>query len=134
MATILRTVEEKGHWTEGTPGHWKPLPKGKREWVPGEDREWVVDGYETVREQVVNPTAVGSRKGSVTKKRVEAWQKGTGRRNRSAYQARALASAQGVLAPANTRYTRDPQSVTKQYLPGFATLSEGDVVPVVYPR
>jgi hypothetical protein len=119
MATIIRTLEEKGHWEGGTPGHWNEAvgPKGKRTWVPGEDPVWVSDGYEVVKEQQVTRGNTSVRRGALTQRTVEAWQSGQGRRNRSVYAAKALGSGQGVLAPADAVFTRDPIHTVEQVHP-----------------
>jgi hypothetical protein len=77
-------------------------------------------GNETVTRQVLSPTEVGKR-GQLSRKRVEAYAAGRGRRNRSAYQARALGSGQGVLARPDTQFTRSPDNQPASYRNAFPT-------------
>lgn len=109
MATIIRTLEEQGHWEGATEGHWIEAsgPKGKRQWVPGDSAHWVSEGWVPVKDQVVTQGTTSVRRGALTQRTVEAWQSGRGRRNRSPYQVKAMASGRGVLAPAGIQFTRE---------------------------
>ena len=77
-------------------------------------------GTETVTRRTLTPTEVGSRKGSLQAKTINAYAEGRGRRNRSPWQARSLGSAQGVIAPEGMAFTSDPQG-HDQYHNAFPT-------------
>lgn len=70
----------------------------------------------------LTPSEVRSRRGKLRPATVQRYREGTGRRNRSPYEARALGSGEGVLAPKDATFTRNPQSCSGQYVPGTATL------------
>ena len=89
-------------------------------------------GNVTVTEKVLSPSEVGTR-GTISRKRVAAYAAGRGRRNRSAYQAKALGSGRGVLARPGTQFTKDPiHTVTQVHPAGLPQCAKNKVSETAY--
>lgn len=115
MATIIRTTEVKGHWSEpdwpATYETYYVKGEPRQRLIAEGPRHWIVDGEEVVSEKVLTRAPIQSRSGRLAAKTIQAHNEGRGRRKQSAFQYRAQGSGRGVLAPEGTVFTRSPQEV-----------------------